>query len=147
MTISLVTTAVLSLYNGVISQLDSVRHLRRLLVALRDSLQKRFLGIFSRVKMAVLPEPDSSSTPFYNRVYVAATVLDPNMKMAWIDVDVHIPRTASLEEDEEDLEEKSSVKEDVKGMFVCMAMYHVCMWHIVDEPGSSKLPYLHMEVG
>ena len=98
MTISLVTTAVLSLYNGVISQLDSVRHLRRLLVALRDSLQKRFLGIFSRVKMAVLPEPDSSSTPFYNRVYVAATVLDPNMKMAWIDVDVHIPRTASLEE-------------------------------------------------
>ena len=32
-------------------------------------------------------------------------------------------------------------------MYVCMAMYHVCMWHIVDEPGSSKLSYLHMEVG
>ena len=77
---------------------------------------KRLLGLFVRVKMAFSTDPDDR-IPFYNRVYIAATVLDPNLKMAWIDVDVHITATDSLENDEEDLEEKSKLKQEVQGTF------------------------------
>ena len=65
--------------------MEKVKHLRKLVVTVRDSLKQRFLGIFIRMHMAYSEDPED--TPFHNQVYVAASVLDPNLKLAWIDQD------------------------------------------------------------
>ena len=84
-TISLVVPAVLSLYSGLIEAISSpdIQYLRRLATTLRDSLMSRFQGIFMRASMAHGMEKERA--PFYNKVYVVAATLDPNIKLQWVE--------------------------------------------------------------
>ena len=61
--------------------------------------------------MAMSASPESE--PFYNKVYVVASILDPNLKLAWIDEEVKIS-SDNLEEDY-DIEEREQIKHDLKG--------------------------------
>lgn len=84
----MVVPAVLDLYKNVTEGIDKVRYLRKMLVTLRDFLKRRFLGIFIRVEMAYSDLPNKQ--PFYSRAYFAAALLDPNLKLSWIDLDVKV---------------------------------------------------------
>ena len=112
-TLSLVVPAVLTLYNGVLEQLGDVKFLRKLLLTLRDRLKNRFAGIFVNVKMAF--SVDISKEAFSSKVYLAAAVLDPNLKLQWLD-DVHIP-SDDLDDDDEDLPAKEDLRQELTGMF------------------------------
>lgn len=83
--------------------------------ALRDSLMKRFLGIFTRVNMGTSFSAVPSKDPFSDRVYAAAAVLDPNQKLLWVAEEVHI-RT-DLDADEDDQNELEAVKNSLTGDF------------------------------
>ena len=109
-TVSLVIPAVLTLYDGVVK--FEARHLRKMVAALRDSLMRRFLGIFQRVKMAVSLNPQKE--PFCDRLYAAAAVLDPNQKLLWVDHDVHVSDPDSFEDDD-DPNKIANVKTALKG--------------------------------
>lgn len=106
----MVVPAILDLYNGVNRQLDSVRYLRRMLHALRDSLMTRFLGVFVRVRMGTAVNP--SKQPFHNRVYMCAALLDPNLKLNWIDMEVEV-LSDNIDLDVDDME-SAEVKKDIK---------------------------------
>lgn len=112
----MVVPAVLDLYNGVVAGADSVRHLRKMLMALRDSLRRRFIGIFVNVNMAVSHSP--SSEPFHNRVYMVAALLDPNIKLAWVDIEVKVLSDSIDEEvDEREVnDQKEGLKRKIQGM-------------------------------
>ena len=105
--------AVLTLYNGVLEQLGDVKFLRKLLLTLRDRLKNRFAGVFVNVKMAF--SVDISKEAFSSKVYLAAALLDPNLKLQWLD-DVHIP-SDDLDDDDEDLPAKEDLRQELTGMF------------------------------
>ena len=112
-TVSLVIPAVLSLYNGVQEQLKKAKYLRKSLIELRDSLRKRFLGIFVRMKMGYSPALEKE--PFQNKVYLVACILDPNLKLAWIDEEVKIP--SDSDDQDYEYEEREKIKQEAKGKF------------------------------
>ena len=106
--------AVLALYDCMEKRIETVKYLRRMCTTLRDSLMRRFQGLFVQVNMAVSQNHDKE--PFSNKVYAAASVLDPNLKLAWVDEDVHIPsRTDTFDTDVEDLEAKEDLKQEIQG--------------------------------
>ena len=88
---SLVVTAVLSLYNRVVEQLEDVKFLRKLLTTLRD----RINYIFVNLKMSFSVDP--SKDAFNSKVYLAAAILDPNLKLNWLE-DVNIPTDPEYDE-------------------------------------------------
>ena len=95
-TLSLVVPAVLSHYNGVVEQLEDVKFLRKLLTTLRDRIKYRFAGIFVNLKMSFTADP--SKDAFNSKVYLAAAILDPNLKLHWLE-DVNIPTDPEYDED------------------------------------------------
>lgn len=98
-TISLMVPAVLSLHNNVVTMIESGKHLRKLTTKLRDSLKARFLGVFTRCNMAASISPDD---PFSNKLFITATILDPNLKLGWIDVEI----VGDADEDVDDTSER-----------------------------------------
>ena len=98
-TLSLVIPAVLTLYNGVLEQLGDVKFLRKLLLTLRDRLKNRFAGIFVNVKMAF--SVDISKEAFSSKVYLAAAVLDPNLKQVLCNYNEDQDEAACLSSDSE----------------------------------------------
>ena len=111
----MVVPAVLDLYNSVIKNLETTKYLRKMLLALRDSLKRRFLGIFVRCRMAVSMAPEMEG--FHHKVYLVAALLDPNTKLAWVDLDVNFQ--SDLLEDELEqadvCERKDALKRDIQG--------------------------------
>lgn len=108
---SLVVPAVLTLYDGV--DKFEAKHLRKMVAALRDSLRKRFLGIFQELKMEYSVDP--SRGPFCDRIYITAAVLDPNQKLMWVDNDVHISNPDSLDDVDDDPGQIDLLKAGIKG--------------------------------
>lgn len=106
----MVVPAVLDLYNGVIKSLKTAKFLRKMLVALRDSLKRRFLGIFVRCKMAFSVSPAKEG--FYNKVYLAAALLDPNL-----DVQVESDNLEEDHEQAESSEHKEALKREIQGKY------------------------------
>ena len=100
--------AILSLYNSVVKEVETAHHLRRLASKLRDSLMTRFLGVFFRVNMGYTDTPEKA--PFHHRIYCAAAVLDPNIKLFWIDEEI------------DDDEEKPQLKRDMQGILLKAAI-------------------------
>ena len=113
MTVSLVVTAVLSLYNGVVKDHARVKHLRKMCATLRDALRRRFLGIFCRVKMGY--SADILKEPFVDRVYLTASILDPNLKLAWVDIDVQITADDDIDDEESEERARDELKRELKG--------------------------------
>lgn len=75
--------AVLTLYAETVERVTKVKHMRKLATSLRDSLNARFLGIFTAMKMAYSLTPDKD--PFSSKVYLVAAILDPNVKLEMVD--------------------------------------------------------------
>ena len=101
-TLSLVVPAVLSLYNGVVEQLEECKFLRKLLKTLRDRIKYRCAGIFVNLKMSFSVDP--SKDAFNSKVYLAAAILDPNLKLHWLE-DVNIPTDPEYDEDSDPRDE------------------------------------------
>lgn len=59
---------------------------RPLVKALRQSLVKRFSGIFIKTNMA---KESGREEPFNHNVYFLATMLDPQFGLSWVDLDVN----------------------------------------------------------
>ena len=84
-TISMVVPTVLDL-NTHLSKMEDTRiHSRPLIRALRQSLQKRFSGIFAKANNT---KPRGTEDPFSHNVYFLATTLDPQFGLSWVDLDV-----------------------------------------------------------
>ena len=59
--------------------------------ALRNSLQKRFAGIFRNCAMDSVPnEAMHLEQPFEDDVYLISTTLDPKFSLRWLDLDVQL---------------------------------------------------------
>lgn len=92
-TISLVVPTVLDLNTHLVKKQESARHCLPLLRALLASLRKRFRGIFTNCKMAApLEGVEEDNTPFKDKVYLLAAVLDPRFALHWVDIDVVMER-------------------------------------------------------
>ncbi|TRY58760.1 hypothetical protein DNTS_034590, partial [Danionella cerebrum] len=84
-TISMVVPTVLDLNTHLLQIVESRSHCRPLATALRQSLLKRFSGIFVRTKMV---EQNGKEDQFNQNVYFLATMLDPQFGLNWVDLDV-----------------------------------------------------------
>ncbi|XP_056135225.1 zinc finger BED domain-containing protein 4-like [Lampris incognitus] len=84
-TSSLVVPTVLDI-NTHLMRMEEKRFLCRPLVrALKESLHRRFSGIFVRTKM---DESKQHHEPFGEDVYFIAAMLDPRFGLSWVDMDV-----------------------------------------------------------
>ncbi|XP_060731809.1 uncharacterized protein LOC132849873 isoform X2 [Tachysurus vachellii] len=84
-TISMVVPTVLDLNTHLLQISESQSHCRPLATSLRQSLLKRFSGIFVRTKMV---EQNGKEDQFNHNVYFLATMLDPQFGLNWVDLDV-----------------------------------------------------------
>ncbi|KAL0199462.1 hypothetical protein M9458_008002 [Cirrhinus mrigala] len=84
-TISMVVPAVLDLTTHLLQTVELRAHCRQLAIALRQSLLKRFSGIFARTKML---EENGNKDQFDHDVYFLAAMLDPQFGLNWVDLDV-----------------------------------------------------------
>ncbi|KAJ7990613.1 hypothetical protein DPEC_G00302210 [Dallia pectoralis] len=84
-TISMVVPTVLDLNTHLIDMEESRGQCRPIAKALRQSLLKRFSGIFVKTKMAKKSEREE---PFGHDVYFIAAMLDPQFGLSWVDLDV-----------------------------------------------------------
>ncbi|KAJ8001004.1 hypothetical protein DPEC_G00186310 [Dallia pectoralis] len=84
-TISMVVPTVLDLNTHLIEMEESRGQCRPIAKALRQSLLKRFSGIFVKTKMAKKNEREE---PFGHDVYFIAAMLDPQFGLSWVDLDV-----------------------------------------------------------
>lgn len=78
----MVMPAVLSLHKHVETWVDQLKHLTTVARNLRYSLTKRFEVIFARLRMANSMNIETS--PFPTKLYIAATILDPNFQLFWV---------------------------------------------------------------
>lgn len=85
-TISMVVPTVLDLNTHLLKMEDTRMQCRPLVKALRQSLVKRFSGIFTRTNMA---KESGGEEPFSHNVYFLATMLDPQFGLSWVDLDVN----------------------------------------------------------
>lgn len=65
---------------------ERARYCRAVVMALTTSLRRRFYGIFVSCDMIRVPEVITN--PFSDKVYLLATVLDPQFAMHFVDLDV-----------------------------------------------------------
>lgn len=84
-TISMVVPTVLDLNTHLLKMEETCVQCRPLVRALRESLLKRFSGIFVTTNMAKKSEKEE---PFSHSVYFLATMLDPQFGLSWVDLDV-----------------------------------------------------------
>lgn len=104
----MVVPAVLTLYKHVNDKAVTLKNLGPVARVLRDSLMKRFEGVFAAVDMAhslVL-----STSPFSSRVFLIATILDPNYQLYWID------DLVDVDTDEDVVAVKATLKAKLKGI-------------------------------
>ena len=85
-TISLVVPTVLGLNTHLSKMKDRARYCRALVMALSTSLQRRFHGIF--VSCNMIKEPEVTDNQFSDKVYLLATVRDPQFAMNFVDLGV-----------------------------------------------------------
>ncbi|GAA6090111.1 zinc finger BED domain-containing protein 4-like [Tachysurus ichikawai] len=85
-TISMVVPTVLDLNTHLLKMEDTRMQCRRLVKALRQSLVKRFSGIFTKTNMA---KESGREEPFSHNVYFLATMLDLQFGLSWVDLDVN----------------------------------------------------------
>ena len=67
----------------------------------------RIEGVFVRVTLAIRPV-NTTKLPLYDRVYIAAAILDPYIKLGWID-----QVRSELDGDDED---KVRIKQEVQAI-------------------------------
>ncbi len=89
-TLSAALPCVLTLNNHLQKMLSTSRHLRSLVRALQQSLQRHFRGVFVNVKMDHSDEA-ATQLPFSNKIYMLAALLDPSFCLFWLDQDVLCP--------------------------------------------------------
>ncbi len=65
--------------------LDLHTHLVKMEEVLRQSLMRRFSGIFAKTDMT---KDSGGEEPFGHNVYFLATMLDPQFGLNWVDLDV-----------------------------------------------------------
>ena len=85
-TISLVVPTVLDLNSHLGKMKERARYCRAVVMALATSLRRRFNGICVSCNMIKVPEVINN--PFSDKVYLLATVLDPQFAMHFVDLDV-----------------------------------------------------------
>ena len=85
-TSSFVVPSVLALHRDLIESEKTVVYLKSLTTALKAALKTRFSGIFSNFSPAMV-QP-ACDLPFGDTLYLAAAVLDPSFRVAFIDHDV-----------------------------------------------------------
>ena len=119
-TISAVLPSVLSLNHHLHDLLERTdkkeRYLNKMVNTLKDSLTKRFSGIFVSVQM--MTPTVGTSLPLGDVIYLIAAFLDPQFGLLWVDSDVLL-----------DEEGKERVRMHVKGItilpFCCLCMFHI----------------------
>nr|XP_055032707.1 uncharacterized protein LOC129421310 [Misgurnus anguillicaudatus] len=84
-TVSMVVPTVLDLNTHLLQISESRIHCWPLATTLRQSLLKRFSGIFVRTKIV---EQNGEEDQFNNNVYFLATMLNPKFGLNWVDLDV-----------------------------------------------------------
>ncbi|XP_030599481.1 zinc finger BED domain-containing protein 4-like isoform X2 [Archocentrus centrarchus] len=84
-TISMVVPTVLDLNTHLLKMEETRMQCRPLVAALKQSLMKRFSGIFIKINMA---KESGREQPFNHNVYFFATMLDPQFGLSWVDLDV-----------------------------------------------------------
>ncbi|TRY64836.1 hypothetical protein DNTS_022242 [Danionella cerebrum] len=94
-TISAVVPSVLSLNHHLEKLKPQVRFLSGLVRSLQTSLKKRFLGIFTNVKMAQSQE--GIPAPFSDTIYLKAAALDPAFALLWVEHHVLVSRDIKVE--------------------------------------------------
>ncbi|CAK6977231.1 zinc finger BED domain-containing protein 4-like [Scomber scombrus] len=99
-TISMVVPTVLDLHTHLLKMEETRIQCRPIVKALRQSLMRRFSGIFAKTNMT---EDSGGEEPFSHNVYFLATMLDPQFGLNWVDLDVangqNAPATKSFRED------------------------------------------------
>ena len=95
-TISLVLPTVLDINSCLRKQSDLTSPAasvacKNMVRALRNSLQKRFAGIFRNYAMGSVPnEAMHLEQPFEDDVYLISTTLDSKFSLRWLDLDVQL---------------------------------------------------------
>lgn len=91
-TIRMVVPTVLELHSH-LTEMDSEKRLCRPLTrALRDSLKRRFAGIFVGLRMA---EDHGLDLPFAHDIYMLGAMLDPQFGLNWVEMDVRTSGSAT----------------------------------------------------
>ena len=124
----------LELYGGVVAEWTKAKYLRRMAAKLRDSLKSRFGGIFEHLKMAYSATPERE--PFNNKVYLVAAVLDPNLKLFWVE-DIKTD-----DEVEDETEAKHVIKQKLEGkcpmvMSLAFIIIDILIW---GQNANDKAP-------
>ena len=88
-TISLVVPTVLALNRHLTNFANKAKYLKSLTTALKQSLRKRYRGVFTNVGMEGANDGLGNAHNFGETVYLLAAVLDPTFAQHWL-VDVYI---------------------------------------------------------
>ncbi|KAJ8334008.1 hypothetical protein SKAU_G00413270 [Synaphobranchus kaupii] len=84
-TISMVVPTILDLNTHLLKMEETRTQCWPLVRALRESVMKRFSGIFVKMDMA---KESGREEPFNHNAYFVATMLDPQFGLSWVDLDV-----------------------------------------------------------
>ena len=84
-TISMVVPTVLDLNTHLVKMEETRIQCRPIVKALRQSLMRRFSGIFAKTNMT---KDSGKQEPFSHNVYFLATMLDSRFGLNWVDLDV-----------------------------------------------------------
>ncbi|XP_067939567.1 uncharacterized protein [Watersipora subatra] len=86
--ISMVAPSVVGLHKHAVVMNNAGRYLKKLSAALRDSLARRFAGIFDYMHMELHMEDIAvTDKPFGHELYIIAAVLDPRHLTQWLPED------------------------------------------------------------
>ena len=118
-TVSLVVPSVLDInsclrkHSDLTSSAASVT-CKNMVRALKNSLQKRFAGIFRNCAMGSVPnETMHLEQPFEDDVYLISTTLDPKFSLRWLDLEVQLNG-----EDKTDSRIRNRIKYKVQGKVI-----------------------------
>lgn len=85
---------------------------------LRDSLTKRFEGVFASLGMANSLNIEKATFP--NKVDLIAAVLDPNFKLFWVDDLVEVDEDEDEENPGAQYEQRAAIKARLTGMYIIL---------------------------
>ncbi|XP_038054668.1 zinc finger BED domain-containing protein 6-like [Patiria miniata] len=86
-TVSLIVPTLLDLATHLKKMKDRARYCKQITTTLQDALLKYFQGIYVATGIAP-PTTGTQDTPFSDKIYMIASVLDPQYGLTWVDLDV-----------------------------------------------------------
>lgn len=122
-TISMVVPTVLDLKNHLLKMELQMPQVGAVVRALKKSLEKRFSGIFRRIRM----EEEDPDEPFSHRIYFLATMLDPQFGLTWVDLDVQNGEAGpALKRFRDDLKKSLTGDYIIIYCYCCCCNYYYC---------------------